>query len=118
MSIEFVWSIDSLDVNPSDGDRKDVVLCCIWSCIAKDGERSFSVGSKNRFSAPGDSFIEFEKLTEPDVLGWVWANGIDKAAVEQTAAAGLRRASVVRPAPWKAAQDPTPEMEAVDRPWL
>lgn len=117
MSIEFVWKVDSLDVNPSDGDLNNVVVSCVWTCVASDGDKSFSVGSKKYLGAPSDSFIEFDALTQSDVLGWVWANGIDKAAVEQTAAAGLQNAPVIKVGPWKASEVFTAQ-EVAHRPWL
>lgn len=117
MSIEFVWKIDSLDVSPSEGDLSNVVVSCVWTCVASDGDKSFSVGSKKYLGAPSDSFIEFDALTQSDVLGWVWANGIDKAAVEQTAEAGLLSSIAAKPVPWMQAAT-LPASEVVDRPWL
>lgn len=117
MSIEFVWKVESLEVNPLAGGRADVVTRCAWSCTAKKDGESFSVGSNKYLGAPGDNFVEFVSLTEAEVLGWVWANGINKGAAEQAAAAGLEEALVVKPAPWQAPVSVAP-YETVDRPWL
>lgn len=117
MSIEFVWKIESLEVTPVAGDLKDVVTRCAWSCTAKENGKVFSVGSNKYLGAPGDTFVEFANLTEDEVLGWVWANGINKSAAEQAAADGLKELSVVKAVPWKAPAVSTP-YEAADRPWL
>lgn len=117
MSIEFVWKIESLEVNPLAGGRADVVTRCAWSCTAKKDGKSFSVGSNKYIGAPNDNFVEFVSLTEDEVLGWVWSNGIDKAAAEKAAADGLEHLFVVKAVPWKAPAASAP-YEAVDRPWL
>jgi hypothetical protein len=30
----------------------------------------------------GENFTPYNQLTQDQVLGWVWANGVDKAATE------------------------------------
>jgi hypothetical protein len=32
--------------------------------------------------APEGAFIPYPDLTENEVLGWIWANGVDKTATE------------------------------------
>lgn len=117
MSIEFVWKVESLEVTPLAGGRADVVTRCAWSCTAKKDGKLFSVGGNKYVGSPGDNFVEFVNLTETEVLGWVWANGINKDAAEQAAASGLAELSVVKPAPWKKPVESVP-YEDVHRPWL
>jgi hypothetical protein len=117
MSIKFAWKVESLEVVPVSGDLKDVVTRCAWSCTAEENRKIFSVGSNKYLGAPGTPFVEFANLTEDEVLEWVWANGINKAAAEQAAADGLKELSVVKPVPWKKPVDVAP-YEAADRPWL
>jgi hypothetical protein len=54
----------------------------------------------------GTSFIPYEDLTEDDVLGWCWANGVDKdateAAVEQQIQNQIDPPIVTPPLPWAA----------------
>ena len=117
MSVEIVWKIESLEVNPLAGGRANVVTRCAWSCTAKKDGKLFSVGSNKYIGTPGDNFVEFVNLTEAEVLAWVWANGINKDAAEKAATAGLEELFVVKEVPWKAPVASAP-YEAVDRPWL
>jgi hypothetical protein len=57
--------------------------------------------------AQGTSFIPYQDLTLDIVLGWIWANGVDKAATEaavQTQIDNLINPPVITPPlPWSQA---------------
>lgn len=78
----FNWTISQLDCKPQDGNLQDVVLTAHWRCTGVDGDHSGSVYATCSFPAPEGEFTEYANLTEAQVLGWCWANGVDQAATE------------------------------------
>ena len=72
-----VWNISQLDRQTSDG----FVTTAHWQCTAVDGEHSASVYATCSWS-DGTPTIPYADLTKETVLGWIWANGVDKDATE------------------------------------
>ena len=75
------WNISQLDRQTSDG----FVTTAHWQAIATDGDYSASVISTCSWSE-GTATIPYASLTQETVLGWIWANGVDKDAVEASLA--------------------------------
>ena len=75
----FNWSLPTLERELSDGG----VIVAHWRCTASDGDFSASSYGTAGFSQDpeADSFIEYEDLTEAQVLEWVWES-VDKDATE------------------------------------
>jgi hypothetical protein len=100
------WKIESMIVKPQDGSHTDVVVTAAWRCSDSSGEFSASNYGSMGFASPGDDFVAYPDLTEADVLGWVWANGVDKAEVEANVARELEALvnppTVAKPLPWSA----------------
>ena len=71
------WTISQLDRQTSDG----FVTTAHWQANATDGDYSASVYSTCSWSE-GTATIPYADLTKETVLGWIWANGVDKDAVE------------------------------------
>jgi hypothetical protein len=71
------WNISQLDRQTSDG----FVTTAHWQANATDGDYSASVYSTCGWS-DSTATIPYADLTKETVLGWIWANGVDKAAVE------------------------------------
>jgi len=71
------WNISQLDRQTSDG----FVTTAHWQANATDGDYSASVISTCSWSE-GTATIAYASLTKETVLGWIWANGVDKDAVE------------------------------------
>jgi hypothetical protein len=71
------WTISNLDRQTSDG----FVYCAHWQATATDGDYSASVYSTCSWSE-GTATIPYANLTKDAVLAWVWANSVDKDAVE------------------------------------
>ena len=98
------WKVESMIVKPQDGSHTDVVVTAAWRCTAVDGEHSASNYGSMGFGSPGDPFIAYPDLTEDTVLGWIWANGVDKAEVEANVARELdmqvNPPTVPMPLPW------------------
>jgi hypothetical protein len=83
MATTITWVISALDCIPNTPEGADYVVTAHWSCNGTDGTYSGSVYST--CSVPvvqGSSFVPYAQLTENEVLGWCWANGVDKAATE------------------------------------
>jgi len=71
------WNISQLDRQTSDG----FVTTAHWQANATDGNYSASAYSTCSWS-DGTATIPYASLTKETVLGWIWANGVDKDAVE------------------------------------
>jgi hypothetical protein len=78
------WNISQLDRQTSDG----FVTTAHWQANATDGDYSASVISTCSWS-DGTATIPYPSLTKETVLGWIWANGVDKDAVEASLAAQI-----------------------------
>ena len=98
------WKIESMIVKPQDGANTDVVVTANWRCTVSDGDKSASNYGSMGFASPTGAFIAYPNLTETDVLGWVWANGVNKAEVETNVARELdalvNPPTVSKPLPW------------------
>jgi hypothetical protein len=100
------WKIESMIVKPQDGSLTDVVVTAAWRCSAASGDYAASNYGSMGFAAPSNNFIAYPDLTEDTVLGWIWANGVDKAEVEANVARELdmqvNPPTVAKPLPWSA----------------
>jgi len=89
---------------PEADDHQDVVFNVHWTCSGVDGDYSGSVYSTCSVPAPSGSFTPYASLTQDQVLGWIWANGVDKdsagAAVAQQIANAKNPPVVTPPLPW------------------
>lgn len=94
------WSISNLDRRTSDG----FVTTAHWRADAVDGEHSASIYSTCGW-ADGQPAVPYAQLTEQQVLGWCWSNGVDKAATEQALAdqiAAQKAPATASGTPWSA----------------
>ena len=71
------WTIAQLDRQTSNG----FVTTVHWRADAVDGNYSASAYSTSSWT-DGTPTTPYADLTQATVLGWIWANGIDKTAVE------------------------------------
>jgi hypothetical protein len=82
--ITTTWTITQLERSIPDG----AVYTAHWKVVSVDGEYSASTYGTNGFlpdpTAP--NFVPYDQLTEAEVLGWVWASGVDKFTVEASLA--------------------------------
>jgi len=93
-----VWNISQLDRQTSDG----FVTTAHWQANATDGDYSASVIGTCSWSE-GTATIAYADLTQETVLGWIWANGVDKAAVEASLEAQIaeqKAPKIARGLPW------------------
>ena len=98
------WNISQLDCVPQAPEGADYVICCHWQCTGVDGTYSGQVYSTTSFAVVEGAFTAYADLTQDQVLGWVWANGVDKdateAAVEGQIEAQINPPIVAPPLPW------------------
>ena len=71
------WTITQLDRQTSNG----FVTTAHWTASAVDGDYSASIYSTSSW-ADGTPTTPYADLTQATVLGWIWANGVNKEAVE------------------------------------
>jgi hypothetical protein len=104
--MNITWNISRLDCYPEKDGDTDVVFTVHWQCNGADGDYAASVYSTCSLPAPSSPFTPYAGLTLDQVLGWVWANGVDKdateAAVEQQIANQKNPPVVAPPLPWVA----------------
>jgi hypothetical protein len=98
------WKIEGMIVKPQEGSMTDVVVTAYYRCSASDGDKTASNYGSMGFASPTGAFIAYPDLTEADVLGWVWANGVNKDEVETNVARELdmqvNPPTVAKPLPW------------------
>jgi hypothetical protein len=105
MATEITWRVSQLDCLPEAPEGADYVVTAHWQCSGVDGDYSGQVYSTCSFAvAQGQIFTPYEDLTQDQVLGWIWSNGVDKdsaeAAVEQQIENQKNPPIVSPPLPW------------------
>lgn len=104
----FNWTVTTMDCYPQEGSETDVVFNVHWTCSGAQDTYNGSVYSTCSVPAPsGGAFTPYASLTQNQVLGWIWANGVDKtateAAVQQQINNQINPPVVTPPLPWSAA---------------
>ena len=100
MAISYNWTVSNTDRRTSD----DFIHTAHWQCTGADGDITSSVYATCSFE--GNVNIPYESVTEADVLGWCWANGVDKDATEASIAdriEALKNPVQASGLPWAAA---------------
>jgi hypothetical protein len=95
------WNISRLDCKVSEGDLSDVCIVAHWQC--SDTVDGYSAS----LPAPDPTnFTPYANLTQEQVLGWIWANGVDKDATEAAVLQQIENQKnppvVAPPLPWAA----------------
>jgi len=106
------WIIERLLTKPVEGSYTDVVITADWRCNGTettgtgDDAKTYSgtcYGSCS-FAPPTDAFTPYPDLTQDQVLGWCFANGVDQAAIEANVSLQIQNQInppvVVLPLPW------------------
>jgi hypothetical protein len=100
------WTVGPLDCAPHEGDHTNCVKTVHWQCTGTDGDFTGSVYATCSLPEPTGEFIPFDDLTLETVLGWIWANGVDRESAEAAVAAQIeaqKHPTIVQPAlPWAA----------------
>ncbi len=103
--ITYTWNISQLNCVPQAPEGADYVVTAHWNLSGTDGTYSGSVYSTCGFAVvQGEQFTPYADLTQDQVLGWCWANGVDKdsaeAAVAQQIENQINPPIVSPPLPW------------------
>jgi hypothetical protein len=77
-----LWIIERLLVKPTEGSITDVVITADWRCNGTDETYSGTCYGSCSFQPPSGEFTPYPDLTQEQVLGWCYANGVDQAAIE------------------------------------
>ncbi len=109
MAATIVWNISQLNCLPQEDGQTDVVIVAHWQCNGTQVDNgttySGSVYATSSFTyTPGEPFTPYADLTQDQVLGWIWASGVDKdateAAVQQQINNQINPPIICRPVPW------------------
>ena len=103
--ITYTWSISQLNCVPQAPEGADYVVTAHWNLSGTDGTYNGSAYGTCSFPVvQGEQFTPYADLTLDQVLGWCWANGVDKdsaeAAVAQQIENQINPPIVSPPLPW------------------
>ena len=102
--ITISWIIERLLVKPTEGTLTDVVITADWRCNGTDGTYSGTCYGSTSFAPPSENFTPYDQLTEAQVLGWCFANGVDQSAIEANVSAQIadqiNPPVIAPPLPW------------------
>lgn len=114
MSATTTWVIEWMQTTPTTSNPPEVVLTAGWRCNGTettgsgDTAMTYAATSYGTCSFPqpaeGGAFTPYADLTQAQVLGWCWNNGIDQAAVEASVQAvidsQINPTVIQPPLPW------------------
>ena len=111
------WIIERLLVKPTEGSLTDVVITADWRCNGTDETYSGTCYGSTSFSPPSGEFTPYEDLTQSQVLGWCYSNGVDQAAIEANVSMQIENQIdppvVTLPLPWVPVPPPVVVAEPV-----
>lgn len=108
-SVSMTWDVTQMDCYPQADNETDVVFNVHWTCSGQQvsGGITYNGSVYSTCSVPlsgTGTFTPYSQLTETQVLGWIWANGVDKtateAAVAQQLANQINPPVIAPPLPW------------------
>jgi len=98
------WIIERLLVKPTEGSLTDVVITADWRCNGSQDQYSGTCYGSASFQPPTENFTPYPDLTQDQVLGWCYANGVDQAAIEANVSAQIadqiNPPVIAPPLPW------------------
>ena len=91
MSATFNWVIATLERDLQPADMDGAVIVAHWRCNASQDDYSATSYGTCGFSPDpsSPSYVAYDSITEDLALGWCWANGVDKDAIEASLAANI-----------------------------
>jgi hypothetical protein len=112
--ITLSWIIERLLVKPTEGTLTDVVITADWRCNGSQDQYSGTCYGSASFFPPTENFTPYEDLTEQQVLGWCFSNGVNKTAIEANVSAQIadqiNPPIIAPPLPWAAQPSSPPVM--------
>lgn len=87
MTAIITWAITKMDCYPEIDNETDVVFNVHWSCsgVQTEGDTTYNgsaYGTQTVTIDAGAPFTPYDQLTQEQVLGWVWAAGVNKDMTE------------------------------------
>ena len=83
MTATITWSVTAMDAYPQAEGQTNVVFTVHWTCAGVQDTYQASVYSTCGVTySSGTPYTPYAQLTQEQVLGWIWGNGVDKAATE------------------------------------
>jgi hypothetical protein len=83
MTATITWSVTAMDAYPQAEGQTNVVFTVHWTCAGVQDTYQASVYSTCGVTySSGTPYTPYAQLTQEQVLGWVWANGVDKEVTE------------------------------------
>jgi hypothetical protein len=102
--ITLSWIIERLLVKPTEGTYSDVVITADWRCNGSQDQYSGTCYGSASFAPPSGSFTPYPDLTQDQVLGWCFSNGVDQSAIEANVTAQIENQInppiIAPPLPW------------------
>lgn len=77
------WYIEWMKTTSTTATPPECVLTVGWRCVAVEGQYTGTAYGSCSFEEPGDPFTPYAELTQDQVLGWCWSNGVDKTITEE-----------------------------------
>ena len=112
--ITISWIIERLLVKPTEGTYSDVVITADWRCNGSQDQYSGTCYGSASFAAPSENFTPYPDLTQQQVLGWCYENGVDKSAIEANVTLQIENQInppiIAPPLPWAAPVPPAPDL--------
>jgi len=105
------WVIEWMQTTPTTATPPETVITAGWRCSGVQDTYTATNYGMTLFPMPEGSFTPYADLTQEQVLGWCYANGVDKEATEVSIQANIDNQInppvVTPPLPWV-----TPEIGA------
>jgi len=107
MSATFQWVIEWMQTTPTAADPSEAVITVGWRCNGTQDAYTATVYSTCSLP-PADpaSFTPYADLTQDQVLGWCYANGVNQASAEQAVQSNIDNQIsppvIQPPLPWAA----------------
>ena len=108
MTATINWTVTEMTCYPEAAGQADVVFAVYWVCTGVQDTYSSQVFAQSACNVPlpSDSFTPYADLTQDQVLGWIWNNGVDKETtelqVQSLIDAQINPPVVILPLPWVA----------------
>lgn len=112
MANTYAWTINKLNVRPTEGSLSNVVYNIHWSYTATSDQTdpeggaysSTSIGSQVVGAPDPNNYIAFDSLTQSDVASWLEASDLDidalKANLDARVVELITPTSVAKDVPW------------------
>jgi hypothetical protein len=108
MSATITWVIEWMQTTPTTATPPETVITAGWRCNGAETANATDYTATSygtcSFPAPEGTFTPYDQLTQAQVLGWCWANGVDQtsteASVQSQINSQINPTMIQPPLPW------------------